>query len=114
MNSLKKKPKAKTYEQWKKNNLWRKKEKSDAKVFGGQRTPRSGGLWNKPGDVKTIDWLFDCKQTTKLSYSINTRVLKKIYREAILSNRTPALSVILGDGTEFVVLQKNDFLILTK
>ena len=102
-----------SYEKWKKKTLWRKKEKSDAKLFEGQRTPRSGGLWNKPGDVKTIEWLFDCKQTQKLSYSVSTKVLQKIYREAILSSRTPALSVILGDGTEFVALRKDDFLALT-
>jgi hypothetical protein len=101
-----------SYEKWKKKTLWRKKEKSDAKVFGGQRTPRSGGLWNKPGDVKCPEFLFDCKQTEKLGYSVTSRILQKIYREAILSSRTPALSVILGDGTEFVALRKDDFLAL--
>ena len=101
-----------SYSEWKKKTLWRRKEKLDAKEFNGQRTPRSGGLWNKPGDVKSTDFLFDSKFTERTSYSVRTDTLRKIHKEALLSSRTPALSVKLGDGTEFVVLRKDDFISL--
>jgi len=90
--------------------LWRKKEKDDEKTFNGQRMPRSGGLWSSPGDVKAKDFLFECKQTQKKSYSLNQEKLKKLNHEAILSSKRPALSLILGDKSEFIVLRKDDFL----
>lgn len=99
-----------SYEKWRKRNTWMKKEKTDAKSYGGSVTPRSGGLWNKPGDVTSESFLFDSKYTIKMSYSVKSETLKKIYIEAIKSGKIPALSVELGDGTEFVALRKDDFL----
>lgn len=81
--------------------------------MGGRRTPRSGGLWNNPGDVKCDDFLLECKHTDKMSYSVSAETIKKINMEAIKCRKLPALSVELGDNTEFVVLKKDDFLLLT-
>jgi hypothetical protein len=98
------------YKKWSEKKNWRKKEKKDARDFLGRTTPRSGGMWNKPGDVSTLKFLFDCKYTDKDSYSVKSATLKKIYKEAILSNKLPALSVQLKDGTEFVAIRKDDFM----
>jgi hypothetical protein len=88
---------------------WQKKENKDKKSFGGKRTPRSGGLWFIPGDVKIDKFLIDSKQTDHNSFSITLEIWKKIYREALNSRKLPCLSIELGDGTEVVVLDKNDF-----
>jgi len=100
-------------QKWVSKRNWRQKERRDAKDMDGRRMPRSGGLWYKPGDVRSEEFLFECKNTSKLSYSVSTKTLKKIYIEAIKDRKFPALSVELGDKTEFVVLRKDDFLILT-
>jgi len=89
---------------------WQKKEKKDSSLFGGRVRPRSGGLWFMPGDVRTEEFLIDCKTTDKNSFSVTSRMWKKIYSEALKCRKLPCLSVQLGDGTEVVVLDKNDFL----
>lgn len=89
---------------------WQGKEKEDAVAFGGVRTPRSGGFWSFPGDVKAEIFLLDSKDTNSKSYSVTEAVLKKLQKEALLSERFGVLSVRLGTGREFVVLDKNDFI----
>lgn len=90
---------------------WQKKESKDAKEFGGRVTPRSGGMWSFPGDVKTDMFLIDSKTTDKKSYSITANVWRKLYSEALKSQRLPLLSVqLVKDNIEVVVLDKNDFI----
>ncbi len=95
---------------------WQEKEKGDAKSFGGKRTPRSGGLWFAPGDVKTQDFLVDSKTTDKKSFTIPANMWRKIRKEALLNNRMPCLSIKYlnekltnGEPVEVVVLSKDDF-----
>ena len=97
---------------WQKKHNWKKKEKKDAKSFDCMRTPRSGGLWSSPGDISTDNFLMDSKQTKHLSYAVSAETIKKIYHEAIRSQKMPALSIQLGDNTEFIILRKDDFLSL--
>ena len=89
---------------------WHKKERRDRDSFGGRRTPRSGGLWGFKGDIKSDKFLIESKQTEKKSYSVTQKLLQKLWNEAILEQRIGVLSVELGDGKEFVCLEKNDFL----
>jgi len=89
---------------------WQKKEKSDKILFKGRSRPRSGGLWFAPGDVSLNQFLIDSKTTEKKSYSVTEAIWKKIYDEALKCRKLPCLSVQLGNGKEFVVLDKNDFL----
>lgn len=92
---------------------WQNKEKKDAKDFKGRRTPRSGGFWSFKGDIVTDDYLIDSKSTSKNSYSITPRTISKVRTEALRADKELGfLSVILGDGTEFVVVEKNDFILL--
>ena len=74
-----------------------------AKIFGGQRTPRSGGGAWKLGDVTTDDMLFECKTTVKpsLSYSVNKTVLDKANQErAEMHKDYYALAFTLGENFE--------------
>ena len=74
-----------------------------AKIFGGQRTPRSGGGAWKLGDVTTDDMLFECKTTVKpsLSYSVNKAVLDKANQErAEMHKDYYALAFTLGENFE--------------
>lgn len=87
---------------------WEKKEKKDAKDFGGQRQKGSGNYWSKPGDVTTEDFLIDSKQTDKASYSITKKTWDKLSEEALFSYRYPMLSLLIQD-LELVVLSKDDF-----
>ncbi len=88
---------------------WQKKEKSDSKLFGAKRTPRSGGFWSNPGDMKDGYFSYDSKDTKHASYTIKADVWDKVYSDALKQKRMPALSVKLGTGQEFVVLSKADF-----
>lgn len=92
---------------------WQNKEKRDAKTSGGKVTPRSGGLWFAPGDVKSNDFLIDSKTTDKNRFSVTKKMWKKIYKEALLERKMPMLSAQFGDeNIEIVVLSKDDFFTL--
>lgn len=89
---------------------WQKKENKDADIFEGKRTPRSGGFWAFPGDVKSDQFLIDSKATDKKSYSVNRKNWKKIEHEALKSGRIPILSIsITNEGLDLVILDRNDF-----
>lgn len=87
---------------------WKKKEKSDAFTFNGKVTKGSGNSWYAPGDIKTENFLIECKQTEKKSYSISLTTWDKIYSQALFSYRTPILSLKIQD-VDLVVLDKEDF-----
>jgi hypothetical protein len=88
---------------------WEKKEHKDKSLLKGKLTPRSGGMWFAPGDVKTNDFLIDCKTTEHKGFTITEKIWEKIYTEALGCRKLPCLSIQLGDGKEVVVLDKNDF-----
>lgn len=92
---------------------WEKKEKRDSIDFGGNRQPGSGNQWARPGDVKTLQFLIDSKQTDKKSFSISHNMWDKISEEAALAYRIPMISLLLQD-VELVVLSKDDFLAIQK
>lgn len=90
---------------------WQKKERQDAKDFGGKVTPRSGGYFSFAGDVITKDFLIDSKVTEKKGFRITGNIWRKIYNEALKSRRLPILSIsLINEDIELVVLDKNDFL----
>jgi len=94
--------------------LWQKKEKADEKDFNGKRTSGSGSKWHSKGDVKTNVYLIEDKTTDKGTYAIGVKLWRKIYTEAILSQRIPLFSIKFNkDGTELIVISKSDFLSVT-
>lgn len=86
----------------------RLQENRAASDYGGKVTPGSGNQWHSKADVRTPDWLIECKTTTHQSYSLTRKTWLKIYMEAVLDNRTPAMEIEI-DGTCLVVLSKEDF-----
>ena len=89
---------------------WQKKEKRNSTDFGARRTPRSGGLWFCKGDSRNGKFLVESKATIHKGFTVTERLWAKLEREGLMSGRTPILSVGLGNGTELVILDKNDFI----
>lgn len=84
-------------------------EERVAKLFGGRRTPQSGGgKWTK-GDVLSENFLVECKTTvsTKTSYSVSKGVLEKANMERMeMGKDFYALAFTFGDEKDFFVLDK--------
>lgn len=77
--------------------------------YGGSRTPGSGSQWHSKADIKTPDYLIECKTTTHQSYSLKKNTWLAIYTQAVLENRTPLMEIDV-DGTQLIVLGKEDFM----
>lgn len=94
---------------------WQRKEKEDANDFGGRKTPRSGGFWGFPGDIKTDKFLIDSKTTKHKSFTIPASMWRKINHEALKSRLIAMLSIsLINEDIDLVVLDKNDFIELLK
>lgn len=98
------------------NDNWKKQEKRNAQKGGGRRTMRSGGIWFDPGDVKLDDFLEEDKETENKSYSLKAETWRKIYKQALLNNRMPCMSIQFtnerlpnGEPIEVVVVSRDDF-----
>jgi len=86
-------------------------EARTAKDFRGRVTPASGSQWHSKGDVKTKNWLIECKTTTKQSYSLKVQTWHKIWKEAMSEGRDPLMVIDFAeDDTSLVVIDKEDFL----
>ncbi len=81
--------------------------------LGGNRVPGSGAVPGLDGDVRSSEWLAECKTTTHRSFSITLKDWQKIQGEAGLSMRKPLMMVEI-DGEELAVLSKEAFLDLIK
>jgi len=69
-----------------------------------QKCINSGALWFDKGDLKVGDYLVECKYTEKKGYRITTKVLKKLWEEALDRNKLPALVVGIKDENETWIL----------
>ena len=69
-----------------------------------QKCINSGALFFDKGDLKTDDYLIECKYTEKKSFSITKKILQKIWNEALESNKLPKLIVGIKDGEKDWVL----------
>jgi hypothetical protein len=63
-----------------------------------QRTINSGAFFDK-GDLKTSDYVIEAKFTEKKGFRISTKILEKIWGEALDANKLPLLLVGIKDGT---------------
>ena len=77
-----------------------KQEKIVAAALGGYKIGGSGAMPGSPGDVKTYDWLVECKTHTTpgkpIFFDIN--VWSKIKQEAAATYRKPVL--VVDDGSQ--------------
>jgi hypothetical protein len=64
----------------------------------------SGSLWFDKGDLKTEDYLIECKYTEKKGFRITTKILKKLWEESLDRNKLPALVVGIKDENETWIL----------
>jgi len=69
----------------------RKREQILAKDIGGRATPGSGNKWFEKSDAYNSIIRFEDKFTKKDKYSIQLAELKKIEKEALLTNKIPIL-----------------------
>lgn len=88
---------------------WELKEKDDKQLLGGKRTPGSGNKWSAPGDIKSEDFLIECKDTTHKSYSLTKERWDKISKEALFSYRMPMMSIRIQD-LDLIVISREDWL----
>lgn len=77
-----------------------KQEKMVAKELGGYQIGGSGAVPCAPGDVKTYEWLVECKTHTEPDHNIffDLAVWKKIENEAMGMQRKPVL--VVDDGSQ--------------
>jgi len=84
-----------------------KRQKKANKILGQdfekkvQKTLNSGALPFDKGDLKTKDYVIECKCTEKKSYRISTKLLQKLWNEAYDANKLPLLIIgIQGEEGE--------------
>ena len=77
-----------------------RQEKLVADALGGYQIGGSGAMPTAPGDVKTYDWLVECKTHTTPDHPIffDEDVWKKINNEAMGTSRKPVL--VVDDGSQ--------------
>jgi len=57
------------------------------------RNIQSGGLWFQPLDINCENHLIECKFTDKKSYRITSKLLEKIWQQALDMNKEPSLVI---------------------
>ena len=94
----------------------RKAEKRTARRIGANLTPASGAFVEK-GDMTTQEFRIESKATEKGSMSVKLDWLLKIEKEAHMTGREPALSIIFCDeqgrprkGGSWIAIPENLFI----
>lgn len=88
-----------------------KQEKRVAKEIGGRTVVASGAIDFFKGDVRSEDYLVECKTTAKDYYVLNLTTWLKIQREALRDGmREPIMCIDLLDGEKrFAVVDMDSF-----
>jgi hypothetical protein len=63
-----------------------------------QKTINSGAFFQK-GDLKTSDYVIEAKFTEKKGFRISTKILDKIWNDALDAQKLPLLIIGIKDGT---------------
>ena len=72
----------------------RKGNKFENKV---QKCINSGAFWFDKGDLKTKDFMIECKYTEKKGFRISTKLLKKLWNDALEVSKFPMLVIGIKD-----------------
>lgn len=88
---------------------WKIQEMRMAAGMGGRVQPGSGSSMYAKGDVKTSEFLIECKATDKASLSLKGDWLAKIREEARGQGLVPALALNIS-GEEWVAIPRSLFL----
>lgn len=90
-----------------------RQEKKVAKVVGGKQTANSGATPFSKGDVRTDNWLIECKTSTtaKASFSIKREWLDKNREEAFAMGKDyNALCFDFGNGSNrYYIIDEKTF-----
>lgn len=79
--------------------IQRRKNKKIGQAFEKkvQKTINSGALWFDKGDLKTEDYIIECKFTQKKGYRISTQLLEKLWNDALDAHKLPKLVIGIED-----------------
>ena len=82
-------------------------KRNKGRKFEGKvaKTLNSGALWFDKGDLKTSDYIIEVKYTEKKSYRITTKLLKKLWDDALEANKLPLLTIGIQDGKELWMMK---------
>lgn len=89
-----------------------KQEKHVAKALGGKQTANSGATAFSKGDVRTDDWLIECKTKTtdSKSISIQREWIDKNEEEAFaMGKQYSAVCFDFGDGENHYIISEKMF-----
>jgi hypothetical protein len=97
---------------WAKRLLKRLDNKKDEQDWatrtGGTTQPNSGRNWHRKLDVRNDEFLVDCKETERASYTITVGQWEDLKRQANTERRSPMLKIsfLQGNGkkVELVVV----------
>lgn len=92
-----------------------RQEKAVAKAVGGKQVSNSGATAFSKGDVRTADWLIECKTCTteRKSFSIKKDWLDKNREEAFAMNKDyNALAFDFGDGKNYYIVDEKTFVLM--
>ncbi len=64
------------------------------------QTINSGALWFDKGDLRTKDYVIECKFTEKKGYRISLITLRKLWDDALEANKLPLLILGIKEGNE--------------
>lgn len=82
----------------------RTQENTIAKVMGGKVHPGSGSRWHTKNDASNKKWTSECKTTSKSTFRLDGRVLRKFCMEAMINGRQAAFIVEFERMGQFVVV----------
>lgn len=74
---------------------------------GGHRQAGSGASVYARGDVKSNDFLVECKLTEAGSLRVQSAWLAKITRQALAAGKMPALAIEIQGGDEDPLLERD-------
>lgn len=88
------------------------KKKSNKKIGNDfeekvQKTINSGALRFDKGDLKTDNYIIECKYTEKKGFRITTKILRKLWEQAYDQNKTPKMVIGIKDEDNDWILTVN-------
>lgn len=89
-----------------------KQEKRVAKAIGGKQTANSGATAFSKGDVRTEEWLIECKTKTSdcQSMTIQKEWIEKNEEEAFAMGKPySAVAIDFGDGKNHYIISEKMF-----
>jgi hypothetical protein len=95
---------------------WEKSENKSAVIYGRKSPGSGGGPYEKLdiiGEGKFNGWRGENKFTSKESFSITTKTLDKLFKQALQMMSTGFLIIDFGKK-RYILLEENDFIDLVE